>query len=97
MDIRKNGKDRENDICRKSLTVEGVSSDKTETERGWCKMASILKDLNLLKNCNEIIALKWHFKYLLNEQIMGSCINDGLLPCILFYYLTLKENDVRGK
>lgn len=85
-------------ICvLKSLTVEGVSSDKTEMERGWCKMASILRDPNLLRNCDGIIAWKWHFKYLLNEQMMGRCINDQLLPFILFYYLTLKVNGVRGK
>lgn len=97
MDVRKNGKDRENDICRISLTVEGVSRDKTEMERGWCKMESILKDLNLLRNCDGIIAWKWHFKYLLNEQMMGRCINDGLLPFSLFYYLALKANYFRGK
>lgn len=58
MDIKRNGKVRENDICRKSLTVEGVSSDKTEIERGWCKMVSILKDL---KGSEFIEKLWWNY------------------------------------
>lgn len=86
-------------ICvLKSLKVEGVTtSDKTEMERGWCKMASILRDRNLLRNCDGIMAWKWRLKYLLNEQTVGRCIDDGILPFMLFYYLTLKANGVTGK
>lgn len=59
----------------KSLKVVGVSSDRTKMERGWGKMASILRDGKLLRKCNGIMAGKLQLKYLLNEQIFKYWVN----------------------
>lgn len=40
---------------------------------------------------------KWQLKYILNEQMVGRCLDGRKAPFLLFHYLTLKANGVRGK
>lgn len=61
-------------------------------------MASVLRDGELLRNCEGKMVAKWQLKYPLSEQRVGRyCIDDRIAPFVLFHYLNLKANGVRVK